>query len=115
MAKNRISLINPRSIAFSRQNGRCYYCRELMWSDNPNQFASKHNISIGQAKQFMCTGEHLIAHHQGGSAKQKNIVAACWFCNQNRHRRKEDISPQQYKKLVQNRMIQGRWHNVRLN
>jgi hypothetical protein len=37
------------------------------------------------------------------------------FCNQKRHQRKEPPPPEQYKKLINHRMNQGRWHVVRLN
>ena len=114
MAKSRKSLVKPRSIAFSRQNGRCFYCGQPMWSKDPSEFASKYKITHGQARCFQCTGEHLIAHQDGGSASHKNIVAACKFCNQKRHQRKTAPPPDQYKKLVHSRMNQGRWHDVRL-
>jgi hypothetical protein len=114
MAKHRKPLKKPRSIAFSRQAGRCCYCNEPMWSKDPHVFALKHKISIDQAKRFQCTGEHLKAHKDGGTAAQNNIAAACSLCNQRRHRRKEPLEPDQYRKLVEHRMSQGRWHNVRL-
>lgn len=114
MAKSRKSLVVPRSIAFSRQSGRCFYCSQPMWSENLHEFALKHKITLGQAKCFQCTGEHLKAHQDGGAATQDNIVAACWFCNHKRHQRKEPPPPDQYKKLIENRMSQGRWHVVRL-
>ncbi|MGB5079626.1 MAG: HNH endonuclease [Burkholderiales bacterium] len=80
-----------------------------MWSDNPLEFASKHGITLGQARRFQCTGEHLVARQNGGSASLSNIVAACRFCNQCRHRRKRPLSSTVYKQLVQERMSQGRW------
>lgn len=112
--KPRSSLVKPRSIAFSRQSGYCFYCRQPMWSENPLSFASKYQITIRQAKFFQCTGEHLKAHQDGGTATQNNIVAACLFCNQKRHQRKQPPPPEQYIKLVDQRMNQGRWHNVHL-
>jgi 5-methylcytosine-specific restriction endonuclease McrA len=115
MAKSRKSLSVPRSLAFSNQSGRCFYCNEPMWAENPHEFALKHKITLGQAKHFQCTGEHLKAHKDGGTADQNNIVAACWFCNQKRHKRKTPLPPDQYKQLIDRRMTQGRWHDVRLN
>ena len=115
MAKSRKSLVKPRSIAFTRQAGRCFYCSQPMWSETPIEFASKHKITLGQAKRFQCTGEHLIAHQDGGTSTQKNIVAACLFCNQKRHQRKEAPHPEQYKELIHHRMNQGRWHDLRLS
>lgn len=101
MTKSRKPLSKPRSIAFSSQSGYCFYCSQPMWSENPLEFASKYKITLGQAKRFQCTGEHLVAHHNGGTAAQKNIVAACLFCNQKRHQRKVAPTPDQYKKLIQ--------------
>ncbi|NOR42344.1 MAG: restriction endonuclease [Gammaproteobacteria bacterium] len=114
MSKSRKPLKYPRSLAFSRQNGNCYYCGLPMWTNDPQYFSSKYKISEKQAKHFKCTGEHLVAHQHGGSSQQDNIVAACEFCNLQRHRRKSNPSPTQYKDFVQQRMDKGRWHNIRL-
>jgi hypothetical protein len=115
MAKPRKSLIKQRSTAFIRQAGYCYYCSYPMWSENPHEFALKHKITLGQAKRYQCTGEHLKAHKDGGTAARSNIVAACLFCNRKRHQRKDPPPPDQYKKMIENRIVQGRWHEVRLN
>lgn len=64
--------------------------------------------------QLKCTAEHLNAHQDGGTIAQSNIVAACWFCNQQRHRRKVAPVPEQFRKLVQQRMSKGRWHGLML-
>lgn len=114
MAKPRKSLVKPRSNAFITQSGRCFYCNEPMWSEDPHEFALKHKITLSQAKRFQCTGEHLKAHKDGGTAAQSNIVAACLFCNRKRHQRKTPPPPDQYKKLIEKRMSHGRWHEVRL-
>jgi 5-methylcytosine-specific restriction endonuclease McrA len=114
MAKPRKSPIKQRSTAFNRQAGLCFYCSQPMWSEDPHEFALKYKITLGQAKRFQCTGEHLKAHQDGGTADQANIVAACRFCNQNRHSRKVAPAPDQYKQFIHQRMIQGRWHDVRL-
>jgi hypothetical protein len=82
-----------------------------MWSDNPLEFASKHGITLGQAQRFQCTGEHVEARQDGGTASLSNIVAACWFCNQRRHRRKRPPPSNVYKQLVRKRMSQRRWHD----
>ncbi len=105
------SLVRPRTIAYARQSGRCFYCGLPMWLDNPLEFASKHGITLGQAKRFQCTGEHLEARQDGGTASQSNIIAACRFCNQHRHRRKRPPPSNVYKQLVRKRMSQGRWHH----
>ena len=114
MAKSRRSPKNPRSRAFSLQNGRCYYCGQPMWTEDPREFSSRFNVTLPQVLRFQCTAEHLTAHQDGGTTALNNIVAACRFCNQQRHRRKGSPVPEQFKKLVQQRMSKGRWHGVRL-
>ena len=114
MPKSRKSLKKPRSKAYSRQNGRCYYCDHPMWETNPEVFADKYNITVRQAMGFRCTGEHLVPYQDGGDSGQENIVAACWFCNNKRHNRKVVPNPNQYQRFVQQRLDRGRWHNCRL-
>ena len=112
MGKLRNSLVKPRTFAFSNQNGRCYYCNQPMSSSNLSKFSSKYAVSISQAMLLKCTGEHLVAHKDDGSSARNNIVAACWFCNSHRHRRKGNPSPEQYKEMVQRRLSDGRWHGL---
>jgi len=64
---------------------------------------------------MQCTGEHLIAHKNGGSAKKENIAAACRFCNKQRHHRKKDIEPGEFEKYVLGRLNKGRWHGLKLD
>ena len=111
MSKYIKPLVKSRSKAFSRQNGYCYYCGQPMWTKDPQNFASKYNLTLPQTKRFQCTGEHLIAHQDGGTSSQQNIVAACKFCNQQRHARKVAPTPDQYKKLIQQRLSKNRWHS----
>ena len=92
----RKSLVNQRSLAFSDQNGYCYYCRQPMWNKNALELTSKYRITAKQATLLRCTGEHLVARKDGGSAARCNIVAACKFCNEHRHRRQDDIAPPKY-------------------
>ena len=114
MANTRKSLIKPRSIAFQHQHGHCFYCNQPMWSDDLRDFVSKYGLTLKQAWYFQCTGEQLKAHSVGGSAHRSNIVAACRFCNQTRHRRKNPPDPIQYKRLVNSRMDKGRCQILRL-
>lgn len=109
MAKNRPSLKSPRSKAFNLQNGRCYYCRYPVWNDSPENFASLYGLSRRNLSKFRCTGEHLQSHAEGGSASQENIVAACAFCNMQRHRRKNP-NPEKFRELVAHRVQRCRWH-----
>ncbi|MCL7943442.1 HNH endonuclease [Marinobacter sp. ATCH36] len=82
-----------------------------MWQNNIGQYARKHGISLARARFFQCTGEHLVAHSEGGSASDKNIVAACLFCNQGRHKRKNPPGPSEYVNLVQKRLERGAWNS----
>jgi 5-methylcytosine-specific restriction endonuclease McrA len=108
----RKSLARPRTIAYSRQSGRCFYCGLPMWSGTPENFALKYGLSPAQVRRLQCTGEHLQAHQDGGSSAQANIVAACLYCNQQRHRRKNPPPPDRFKTLVSNRISKGRWHDA---
>ncbi len=100
----------PRSKAFIKQNGLCYYCQFPMWNKEPSEILSKYNVSIKNLVHFKCTGEHLIAHCEGGSAKHSNIVAACWFCNSKRHQRKKTPNDTQFLKYVRYRIKSGKWN-----
>ena len=84
-----------------------------MWRDSIEHFARLHGITLGQARQFQCTAEHLLARQDGGGDGRSNIVAACLVCNQRRHKRKLVPEPEVYRVLVQKRLSQGRWHMLR--
>lgn len=111
MANSQKSLVKSREIAFSRQKGRCYYCKCSMWAGNPGEFAQKYKLTRSQVMRFQCTAEHLIARRDGGGWEQSNIVAACRYCNQQRHKGKGK-TPERYKSFVRQRMSQGRWHGI---
>ena len=115
MAKARKSLSILRKLSFSHQKGRCYYCNQPMWKSDPIEFSKKYEITIKQAKQLQCTGEHLIAHSKGGPATRENIVAACVYCNRKRHQRDNEISPVEYKSLIAKRLQKGCWHGIHLH
>lgn len=106
----RKSLKLPRKIAFEKQNGCCYYCGHKMWTSDIKSFAKDLRLTIPQARQHLCTGEHLMEHARGGKAESSNIVAACYFCNQRRHRRQKRLTPEEYKCLVKKRLDLGSWH-----
>jgi 5-methylcytosine-specific restriction endonuclease McrA len=105
------SLSKIRISAFDRQHGRCFYCVLPMWKDDAKSFAVRYKITVDQAKQFQCTAEHLHARQDGGKNTSANIVAACIFCNRQRHKRKAAPSPEQHKQRVQARMANKRWHS----
>ena len=89
---------HSRQIAFNRQDGKCHYCGLRMWLHG----------ATGPT-QLLCTAEHLIARSEGGSEALTNIVAACWHCNQTRHRRKNPPPPERYRVEVQRRVDRGAW------
>lgn len=103
-------LARARASAFAHQAGLCFYCKSPMCLGEPRVFAQKHRITVAQAKQFRCTAEHLKARQDGGTLSQSNIVAACFACNQRRHRRKRPPSPDDYQHFVAMRVSKGRWH-----
>ena len=113
-SNRRTSLKKSRTLAFKAQGGKCYYCSQPMWNESVEELTSRYSISPGQAKFLRCTGEHLIAHCDGGSASRRNIVAACLFCNTGRHARKKSFSPERFKDFVRRRMSKGGWHRLRL-
>ncbi|MCJ1879618.1 HNH endonuclease [Pseudomonas nitroreducens] len=104
-----------RTRAFSRQQGRCYYCGCPMWQTNPDLFAQSHGVTRRQARAFQCTAEHLLARQDGGKDSLENIAAACLECNRRRHKRIYDMSAQAYLAHVRNRMDRGRWHSCELS
>ena len=96
--------------AFSKQKGRCYYCKVPMWIGKPDEFASTYGIRENQVKRFQCTAEHLLARQDGGTDERKNIVAACTFCNSTRHRASKALSHVGYQKKVLRRVRRQKWH-----
>gem|GEM_PF-308648 len=109
------TLIKSRIKAFNLQQGRCIYCELPMWSDDPEAFAKKYKITIKQAKPFQCTAEHLKAKQDGGKDAESNIVAACFYCNQKRHKCKSPKDPISYKQYVTNRLEKGKWNLCMMN
>ena len=103
-------LTKYRLQAFNNQNGACYYCNAPMWLERVGSFATKHGISERQAHHLRCTAEHLIARQDGGPNSRNNIVAACRFCNETRHKRRNPLSPKKYASLIADRLNRGKWH-----
>jgi hypothetical protein len=98
-----------RFVAFQEQSGRCYYCGSPMWLSNADEYAAKHAISRSAAARFQCTAEHLVARCDGGKNNKSNIVAACIFCNTNRHMRKKPPTPDSYKSHIAKQLRRGKW------
>lgn len=86
------------------QGGRCWYCGLPMWE-------AEQARARGEAppRALRCTAEHLHPRGEGGADTADNIVAACLFCNNQRHRRKSPRSPEEHRRHVQQRMAAGRW------
>ena len=114
MTKKRKSLAKPRHHSFLLQNGLCFYCNQPMWETDPTDFSKKYGITEKQARILKCTGEHLHAHQSGGKSSKNNIVAACFYCNQRRHRRKGELDPTQFKHHVVIRLNHGKWHGINI-
>lgn len=92
-------LKRSRQLAFNRQRGRCYYCDLHMCLEG----------SPGP-RLLLCTAEHLLPRHEGGTDDPLNIVAACLHCNRTRHRKKAPPDPASYRAEVLRRVMKGRWH-----
>lgn len=65
---------NWRETAFRRQGGLCYWCDEPML------------LIAAQDHPRFCTAEHLVRKADGGKNSYTNVVAACFECNNGRHR-----------------------------
>lgn len=102
-------LRHHRKSAFELQFGCCFYCDLPMWTNDLPSFAQQFGITINQAKHHQCTAEHLKARQDGGKDTRDNLVAACRYCNSNRHKRKNVPAPEQYRHLVQNRISKNWW------
>ena len=90
MAKK--SLQRARERAFELQNGRCFYCMQRM----------------DQSPITKCTAEHLKARCDGGRIAG-NIVAACLYCNNERHRAEQPMAHEVWRAYVINEVRQKRW------
>ncbi len=106
------TLNKSRLKAFNLQQGRCIYCELPMWLDHPDAFAKKYKTSIKGAALFKCTAEHLLAKQDGGKDVESNIVAACHFCNQKRHKCRKPKDPIAYKHHVITKLCKGKWNSA---
>jgi hypothetical protein len=104
-----------RQRKFGEQQRRCFYCGFPMWARKPETFAGHFDISLKDAARFKCTAEHLLALRDGGTSRQDNIVAACWFCNYHRHARAVAPPPDRFLQLVRGRVVRHGWHHQHLH
>lgn len=103
-----------RFACYERQEGKCYYCNfdmltEFHAQDDRRELLEQYNIVKSLLKTLVCTSEHLVQQHEGGTFKKENIAAACAFCNVSRPKL---MSSDQYKNYVSMRVEQGTWHPV---
>lgn len=91
------------------QEGRCYYCGLPMWDEANGYSLLAAGRKGKRPRALQCTVEHLLPRSEGGANTAENIVAACLFCNNARHQRKQPPSPEMYRMYVQRRMAAGRW------
>lgn len=103
-------IVRHRHSSYIAQSGLCYYCEFPLWESDLNSFARAHNIPASKAGHLKCTAEHLDARQDGGKDSKQNIVAACLRCNRMRHRMKPSPSPDAYRTLVRNFVMNGKWH-----
>ncbi|MQX08884.1 HNH endonuclease [Sinorhizobium fredii] len=103
-----------RNKAAQGQQWHCYYCREPMWDEDPRAFGERFSLSLGEALRYRCTAEHLHERGKAGADVERNVVAACRYCNRTRHRAKRPRDAASYAKHVRSRMEGGRWHPFRL-
>lgn len=104
------SLSKLRHQASIKQGHRCYYCGQPMWEDDPANFISNYGVTKRQVRLCRCTAEHLVARQDGGRDVSQNIVAACAYCNQGRHKKKIAPSPGAMRQEVQKRLSRGQWN-----
>ncbi|WP_404334490.1 HNH endonuclease [Sphingomonas sp. MMS12-HWE2-04] len=107
------SIKKIRDACFCKQEGRCHYCGAPMWRKDPAKFAKTHALSKARARLLQATAEHLKPRCDGGRDEATNIVAACLFCNQHRHKTRTALPPEKFKRKVRKRVAASRWHGVR--
>ena len=104
------SLKTKRARACKSQNGKCYYCQISMWLPNVTDGLFRSRITAKAKYRIRCTAEHLTARSDGGTGASENLVAACRFCNQTRHRRPRPLSSEKFRERVMSRVRAGKWH-----
>ena len=87
-----------RTAAFLAQRGLCFYCRQPMAP------------ASAQAAITRCTAEHLRPKVEMGRNQKDNLVAACWYCNHQRHAgRRNAQTPAEWATYVRYQVHCGRW------
>lgn len=103
-----------RRQAFIEQQGCCFYCGCPVWEDDGHTFAKIHGLAVRLCQHLRCTAEHLLARKDNGKDVCRNIVAACLWCNRERHRGRYNHAPEPavYKVWVRMQVAQAKWHPV---
>jgi hypothetical protein len=109
MATKRKPLKSLAAKAFNEQSGCCIYCDKPMWLIDPDSFRQRYHVNPAYLELYRCTGEHLIPHSSGGKANRRNIAAAHWYCNCQRHAHGRNPGPLEYRETVQQRVKSGTW------
>lgn len=104
-SKSRIRILRRK--AAESQGWQCYYCHFPMWESDPEVFRVRFALSSRAVWHFRCTAEHLEARYDGGRDIEENIVAACHYCNRNRHRKKRPRDAMSYARFVRSRIEKG--------
>lgn len=110
-----VPLNSLRLRASKRQHHRCHYCKFPMWHKDSAAFLRAYPcVRARHVHLLACTAEHLIARQDGGRDTADNIVAACWWCNRERHRGRAHKAPDaaRYEAWVLRQVVLGRWHPV---
>jgi 5-methylcytosine-specific restriction endonuclease McrA len=100
-----------RHAAFKRQHGLCFYCSvPLLTSLRTPGLSPTSGSPTRVLRLLQCTAEHCIPRCEGGKDHRDNVVAACLFCNQTRHKAKIALSSERFAAHVRKRLSAGRWH-----
>ena len=103
-------LAKLRSIQAKRQGWRCFYCSFQMWNGDLALPSERYSLPAGLIERFRCTAEHLRPQRNGGKDSLDNVVAACKYCNNNRHKMRDVLSPAAYQQHVRKRVKARKWH-----
>lgn len=76
-----------------RQAGLCYWCgcRLVCWRNIPHRLVVFRTVKfivwrerLGTSQALLATLDHVVPISRGGSNDDENLVAACFWCNQDR-------------------------------
>lgn len=103
-----------RRQAFRDQQGRCFYCSQPVWEEDVGAYIKAHGIRKNLTRHVRCTAEHLCARQDKGLDVRGNIVAACLWCNAQRHHGRPGLAPtpEKHQTRVRALVAQGKWHPV---